>query len=264
MQKGALSMPKHRRIWNASVYEKYIREGRGCGSGLDYTPWIHVQDFASRGVVSRTKGMTTGRVHHLMSNNELAYFYLLDWSDKVTDIREQYPLIDLERAVNIAWQAGIKYPTDKTSGYPYVLTCDFMVTTVDGMKARTIKASSELSNLRVLEKLEIERRYWSEQRIDWKIITEHEIPYQRARNIEWLYTALFYESPDEAVQNAMLRLLSSNKYSVIESARAIENEFCLTAGIGLQMFKHFVLNRAITVNLDTPLNLNMKGIVTEV
>jgi hypothetical protein len=71
-------MSKHHRIWNASVYEKYMREGRGNGWGSGYTPWIFIQDFASRGTVSRVKGMTTGRVHHLMLNNELAYFYILD------------------------------------------------------------------------------------------------------------------------------------------------------------------------------------------
>ena len=65
-------MAKHRRTWNQATYERYIKEGRGCGSGADYLPWIRVQDFASLGVVSRVKGRTTGRVHHLLSNNELA------------------------------------------------------------------------------------------------------------------------------------------------------------------------------------------------
>ncbi len=153
-------MPKHHRIWNASVYNDYVREGRGRGSGSGYAPWIYIQDFASRGVVSRVKGRTTGRVHHLMSNNELAYFYILDWADTVIDIREQYPLSNLECAVSVAPQAGINYPTDHVSGYPDVMTCDFMVTTKDGVKARTIKTTTALSNRRTIENLEIERRYW--------------------------------------------------------------------------------------------------------
>ena len=183
-------MPKHRRIWNASIREKYVREGRGCGSNSGYTPWVRIQDFASRGVVSRVKGRTTGRVHHLMSNNELAYFYILDWSEIVTDIREQYPLSDLDCAVKSAAQAGIKYPTDNISGFPYIMTCDFMITTSTGVKARTIKMTAELENARVLEKLEIERRYWVAQGVDWGIVTEREISRQKAKNIEWLYTAL--------------------------------------------------------------------------
>jgi len=239
-----------------------MREGQGSGWGLGYTPWIRIQDFASRGVVSRVKSRTTGRVHHLMSNNELAYFYLLDWSDDVTDIREQYPLSDLDCAVKIAAQAGIKYPADNDSGYPYVLTCDFMLTTADGARARTLKMTTELSNTRTLEKLEVERRYWAEKDIDWKIVTEREIPYQKAKNIEWLYTALDCETADETIRNAMLQLLCDDECSVIEAAGAIENEFFLAAGIGLQIFKQLVLNKAVAVDLESPLNLNTKGSVT--
>ena len=261
-------MPYHRRIWNADIHRKYVREGRGRGWGDGYTPWIRIQDFASRGVVSRVKGITTGRVHHLMSNNELAYFYILDWSDNVTDIREQYPLSDLESAVKIAAQAGIRYPTDRTSGYPYVLTCDFMITTSDGSKARTIKASSELGDSRVIEKLEIERRYWLEQGVDWKIVTEHEISYQKAKNIEWLYTALRFDVaepisiPQIRMRDMLRQLLKIKSYSIREAALMVEREFVLAEGMGLQLFKQLVLNKEITLNLNNPLDLSA-GVVTE-
>lgn len=257
-------MSKHRRVWNASVYEKYMREGRGSDNGSDYTPWIHIQDFASQGIVSRVKSRKTGRVHHLMSNNELAYFYILDWSDKVTDIQEQYPLFDIDCAVKIAAQAGIKYPTDSVSGYPYILTCDFMITTITGIKARTIKMTSELSNARILEKLEIERRYWLAHGIDWKIVTEREIPYKKAKNIEWLYTAYgsgIFEFPQ--AQDMMLQILN-NGDSILETAQMAESEFSLPAGIGLQLFKQLVLNKKIAVNLNEPINLNAKGAAVKI
>ena len=168
-------MSKHSRIWNQEKYKEYLRKGRGQGTGAEYKAWINIQDFASHGIVSRVKGHKTGRIHHLMSNNELAYFYLLDWSDEVKDIREQYPLLDLDSAAAIAARAGIKYPADNISGFPYVLTTDFMITTNQGLKARTVKMSSELNKERVLEKLEIERRYWEGNGIGWKIVTENEI-----------------------------------------------------------------------------------------
>ena len=260
-------MAKHRRVWNASVHEKYVREGRGSGWGPGYAPWIRVQDFASLGVASRVRGRKTGRVHHLMSNNELAYFYLLDWSDKVTDIREQYPLLDLENAVGIAAQAGIRYPRDNISGYPYVLTCDFMITTVDGMKARTIKMTAELDNPRTLEKLEIERRYWSACGIDWRIVTEREISFQKSKNIQWLYTANGIDAATDEpnvklrAQAMMMRMITGSDCSIREAAQTIEREWLLPAGIGMQIFKRLVLNKEIAVNLEEPLNLNAKGVV---
>ena len=48
------------------------------GELMEYKPWIQIQDFPSKGIVSRVKGRTTGRIHHLMSNLELRYFLLLD------------------------------------------------------------------------------------------------------------------------------------------------------------------------------------------
>jgi hypothetical protein len=72
-----MSMAKHQRVWNHSVFNKYLRERRGQGTGADYSPWIHIQDFPSSGMVSRVSGTTTGRIHHLMSNLELSLFYSL-------------------------------------------------------------------------------------------------------------------------------------------------------------------------------------------
>jgi hypothetical protein len=259
-------MAKRRRVWNSSVHEKYVREGRGSGWGPDYSPWIRVQDFSSRGVASRVKSRKTGRVHHLMSNQELAYFYILDWSDKVTDIREQFPLVDIEAAVKIAAQAGIRYPTDNISGYPYVLTCDFMITTVDGIKARTIKMTSELCNARVLEKLEIERRYWSAQGIDWKIVTEREISVQKSKNIQWLYTAYdndestSYQNEETQSQNLMMQLIVADGYSIREAAQTIEKEWLFPAGFGIRIFKRLVLSKCILINIEEPINLNAKGV----
>ena len=259
-------MSKRRRTWNQATYERYLKEGQGCGSGADYKPWIRVQDFASQGMVSRVKGRTTGRVHHLLSNNELAYFYLLDWSDSITDIREQYPLSDLDCVIAVAAQAGIKYPTDNISGYPYIMTCDFMIATTSGAKARTIKMTKELENPRTLEKLEIERRYWAIQGVDWRIVTEHEISRQKAKNIEWLYTSNGFsvaglnEYELEHICFALLALLNLGDYSIVDAVALVECEFMLPAGTGLQLFKRLAYEKKIAVDLSRPINLNVKGV----
>jgi len=255
-------MAKHSRIWNREKYEEYIREGRGQGSGVNYKAWVQIQDFGSQGIVSRAKGLKTGRIHHLMSNNELAYFYLLEWSDDVIDIREQYPLLDLNCAVDCAAQAGIKYPKDNISGFPYVLTCDFMITTAQGFKARTIKMSAELSDRRVLEKLEIERRYWNMRGIEWKIVTENEISFIKAKNIEWLYSAQDFKPENESdrindAMKTMLEMLDAAEYYVMKIIKAIEEKYSLSEGIGLLLYKYLALNKRIGFDLGGPVNLNI-------
>ena len=53
---------------------------------------------------------------------------LLDFSNQVLDIREQYPLLDLELAMEIADEKNIKYPTDSRSSTPYIMSTDFIIT----------------------------------------------------------------------------------------------------------------------------------------
>ena len=102
-------MPKHIRSWNKNKFEQKLSIGCGLGEGKEYKPWITIQDFSSQGMVSRVRSHKTGRVQHFLSRNELYYFYALEWSDKVLDIREQFPLLDIELAMDIAKKSGIKY-----------------------------------------------------------------------------------------------------------------------------------------------------------
>ena len=198
-------MGKNRRKWSEKQYQRYIKEGRGQGSGADYIPWIKIHDFPSNGVCSRIRGRTTGRIHHLLSRNESAYFYLLDCSAKVSDIREQFPL-RLQDTLEIARSLGIRHPWDYSSSFPIVMTTDFLITTTDGFLARTVKETDALSDARVLEKFAIEHAYWKRHAVDWKIVTEKQIDFERSRNLQWLYYGLSLDElvPDCRKQDRIL------------------------------------------------------------
>jgi len=254
------TMPKRMRVWDVDKYNRYIREGRGQGEGLCYSPWVQVQDFASHGTISRIAGSKTGRVHHFMSSMEKSYFYLLEWSDDVLDIREQYPLLDMELALDLAGKAGIRYPRDPVSGFPYVLTCDFMITAKQGLKARTIKQSSELNNPRTLEKLELERRYWKSAGVDWRVVTEREIPVKKAKNIEWLHTARCF--PDE-VKNLVngnflyhLEALCGRSSSTpFNTGACMDQVYGLPSGTALQAIRYLLWTKQLPCALDSEIQL---------
>lgn len=263
-------MSKHRAEWGCRRYHRLIKEGRGMGRGKEYRPWITIHDFASRGVVSRAPGRTTGRIHHLLSRNETAFFYILDASDKVMDIREQYPLLSVNETVEIADSLGIRHPRDTVSRYPYVMTTDFVITTENGDVARSVKLSSELEKPRVQEKLEIERLYWKKRGIDWRIVTEKEIDYQKARNLEWIYRSWDYpemlpeETDPEDPAGLFLELFETTSLPVTEIAGKIEKRFRLTAGLGVTTFQYLLLQKRIrTVDLSRPLDLVSARIGTE-
>jgi len=251
-------MAKYSREWNENVYRRYIRDGRGQGKGLEYKPWLTVRDFPSLGVVSRVKGRTTGRVYHLMSGNETNLFYTLDWSDNVLDIREQYPLLDLTEAIGIAERARIRYPYDNKSGFPYVMTSDFYVETVNGPIAIAVKPASELDKQRVCEKLEIERRYWALRDVKWQIVTEHEINHVKARNIEWLSQAQklahFGLNEREQVESVdfFVSLYKSYQDGLGTLFLEVERRFGLAEGMGLNIYKHLAYHKTIEVDISQP------------
>lgn len=254
-------MAKHRSKWSCRTYHRRIKEGRGQGVLKDYKPWISIHDIASKGVVSRVMGLKAGRIHHLLSRNETAYFFILDSSDKVIDIREQFPLLGVDETVRIAENTGIRHPRDPASFYPYVLTSDFVITTKEGICVRSVKEKEELRKARVREKLEIERRYWAERNVDWKIVTEESIDFQKARNLEWLRKGAYLQDilpgnlDEEKVLEYFRRLYERSSLPVCEVACITEKEFLLEAGTGILVFQRLITGGQIDVDLSLPIDL---------
>lgn len=165
-----------------------MKTQRGAGHGVEYKPWILTGEFPSASNFIRVKGRTVSRVHHLLSTLEYKYFMLLDFSDKVIDIREQYPLLPREETCEIANSLNVRHPPITKKKYSGILTTDFLLTYQDGKQtrylARTVKPKKELTKRRVLEKFEIERIYWKNKNIDWGIVTEDQIDEQKYKNFK--------------------------------------------------------------------------------
>lgn len=169
--------------------DRRLKEGRGQGRGSDYKPFIYTRDVSSLGRSHRLFGNKCRRLHHLLSDLELAVFLTLDWSPKIIDIREQFPL-RVEDTVRLAETYGL--PHGKFQGIPQVLSSDFLVDFDDPTRpamALQAKYSADLEKPEVIERLELERRYWEEKEISWAIVTEREISRTAFANIQWLYPA---------------------------------------------------------------------------
>ena len=181
----------------ATLQSNYIKTGRGQGKGINYQPFIQAHDnkVASLGWLTRHKGWKTQRVHHTLSEPERKYLYFCEWLDGVIDIREQWPLLPIERTIEIANQLGIKHA--HVDGTPVVMTTDLRLTLE--MKAgetdviRTIKPKDRLDE-RTLELFEIERIYFEEAGVDWSIVTEEKIPQILVKNVEWLAGAKYLDT----------------------------------------------------------------------
>lgn len=233
-----------------------MKEGRGMGSGKDYTPYIHATDFPSKGQITRVRGLTDGRIHHLLSREEQDMFLILDYDPEVTEIREQYPLNvwDTER---IAAMLHIDYPM--ADNWPVTMTTDFYYCRAGAWHAIAVKTENQLGNQRTKDKLKIEEEYWKAKNTPWELRTEKNINRTRAENIRWLIGGesieklIPSESRREAIESAFLDVLADRSFLFRDIIDVFEEDLGLTDGTILQLFKHLVNTGVLTLDLDKPI-----------
>lgn len=257
-------MAKRKRENNEKQNSKKKKEGRGDGHFDKYKPWLRVQDVASHGLSTRVKGQKTGRIHHFLSTLELEYFYLLEWSEEIIDIREQYPL-DLSETIALAKELNLAHPPRTDPNNPAVMTSDFLLTVRQsiGTKevSRTVKYSKDLTNRRTLEKLEIERLYWKERKIDWGIITEQDVNKTVVKNLKWLFPFQEASSLPSLLTSAEILRLTKYLLPIIRKketplriiANSCDKEFKIPAGSSLALIRHLLASKKWEINIEQPI-----------
>lgn len=252
-------MPKRPRSSDASK----LKQGRGLGHVEDYKPFLTVRDVPSKGLRSREKGWKTQRIHHLLANTEDSYFFVLELSDGVEDLREQFPL-PLSETTEIAKRLGIMHPVVPFKTDLAVMTTDFLLDVMVGGKivrvARSVKLEMELNDPRVIEKLEIERTYWREQGVDWGlIITDREFPKKLSKNVVWLHSALDAgedisgglsdEIIDQAEEFLFGEITSNPKKPLSHIALAADKQLGFKSSTCLWIVKHLIASKRWIVDM---------------
>ncbi len=176
---------------------KWRDQGRGTGTGADYQPWHQItrDDPGSRGR-SHILNWTFGRLHHLLSDQELVAFGFATMVPDLVDLREQFPLspdphspdvadyrvglvhLEAPGTLDVARELGFKHPVVRRNGarQDWVMTTDLVLTIESpkrevGLLAVSVKHHDELGRSRTRELLAIERAYWREQGVHWLLLT---------------------------------------------------------------------------------------------
>lgn len=253
-------MSKRKRITTQSVIERRVKEGRGKGHFAEYKPWLTVHDIPSQGVVTRIMGWKSNRLHHYFSEQfELARHYQMEWASKCCDIREQYPLLPLEKTLFIADKLKIKHPVDPKTKYPIVMTTDMLLTVrADNdlrFIAHSIKPKSKL-NKRVLEKLEIEKVFFKDINIEWALITEHQTNYELVKNVEWLHSAKYLDGYGvttdliELLEPVLFKAIKKQDKPLAKKTLELDCKEGLKAGTCMFIVKHLIANRLWVVDMS--------------
>ena len=247
-----------------AIIKEWQAEGRGRGEGANYRPWLETFDISSLGRVSRPHSPKCGRSVHLLSDVEANTFYALEWSQRVTGIREEYPL-DRELTLEIAASLGIAHPYYPGTKIATVMTVDFLVDFNDNGRTRfealDCKRTEDCEDPRQIEKLQITRTYFAGMDIPHRLVFHSELPMQKIRNIEWIRGGMVKTGEDERYSGS---LREQSLIMAHDLARSTRNqplqEYCrdfeirqgLSPGEGLRIAKLLMYERILICDLSNP------------
>jgi hypothetical protein len=258
---------KRRYAWDENKFARFRKEGRGEGQGELYKPWLTIQDVPSMGRMTRVQSFKTGRMHHFLSDLETDLFFLLEWDSAVVDIREQFPL-DREETRRIAQDMGVVHPRDTHTNVDIVMTSDMVIDiqTPAGicLTVRSVKPSDDLSDRRVIEKLEIERRYWQARSTPWHLVTDRDLPDERVKKIKWLYELYSLEhlvvtQPsywDDRCQRFVHQLHVAPSGLIRDFFVHLEKTCGFAKGDAMTVLRHLAARRVVLIDLDRPFSTN--------
>lgn len=179
-----------------ALLDRYRALGRGTGTYNTYLPWHRVgrSDPASRG--RSHLHMWRGRQREFLSDLEWVGFLFATMHRQLDDVLEQFPLsLEAERhelsrydsradggaiagTREMAERLGARHPKVTSAGRtePWVMTTDQLLifrseTGAPRLLATSFKYPGDLRRKRARELLEIERLYWSERGVEWRLVT---------------------------------------------------------------------------------------------
>jgi len=264
---------KKRQGISHQLRNKWITDWEKSDSQSEHgVAFLNTQDFISRGAKSRTPDYgNPGHDRDFFSINERFYFLHLLRAANITWIKEQRPLLPLERAIAIAKQLGVKYPT-----YPYssnvesVMTTDFLCGTIFGNQVvYSVKDAKELSDCKSWSKqkqknfenkLKIDKLFWESQNIKWHLISSTSIKTTYSSNLQQLAPYLIVELKEKILLPSWLRmfsskLLRSQNKRVSEMLQETADELEIKYSEVSSMFHHALWHKHILADLNVKLQL---------
>ena len=142
---------------------RWIKEGRGNGTGASWNPWLHPGDVPQyQSNLERFICSKTGRVTVHFSTFECDVRACYEYARGYMGCDEQYPL-DREKTRSIARRLGIDHPKDPKSRIDIVMTTDLVVHLkgINGQKikiARSCKPSADILKFNQADKLILLRK----------------------------------------------------------------------------------------------------------
>ena len=249
--------------WTDALIEQRQRSGYGEGTGATYKSWINTADYPSRGRIRRAYSPKFGRTIHLMSDIEWHTFLLLEYSESVDELYEQFPM-ERDVTLQIAAALGITHPYYSGTHVPTVMTLDFLTLSRRTGILRAFDVNTVLiaEDRRSIEKLQIARAYCTGRSVSHHLIFDSKLPIAKIRNIEWIRSGLLMDGeiepyPEYLHEKAQLmahELTSTARHNISLSqyCTGFDVRHGLESGVGWRVAKILIWNKTLRCDINNP------------
>jgi hypothetical protein len=244
-----------------------LKQGYGLGWKERYKPWITVRQVKTgEGRTSHIKGYKVNRIHHLLSLGESSYLYMAERWPWVTDIREQWPILDFDRTNELHFERGI--PVPQRGGLPQPVTIDFMLTedTADGPRCRAVAIKPADLAMRKKTKLylDVQRTWCEENNIPFSVVSNTgEIQLSESLNEIRKWFEDGYE-PDQTKAAAFAEFFLANhtEHTPLASIfRPVSKSMRLDDAETFSLFRYCAWSNRIKLDLHKPIALNEAAVL---
>ncbi len=252
---------------NSELYPPYLRpwicKGKGVGKGSEYRPWLAVRDVHSQGTSAQIGGILIDRPFELLSELEATYFFLVERRKSTVDIRECWPILDIDRTLELCAALGVRH--QYRGYYPAPFTIDFFITElIDGQlqyRAASIKTPKDAADPEVRDRLSIEYLWCRDREIPWTLVDTSKFDRKLLSALRFMRTWFMHRY--EPNRDRELRFVESfhtvyaRNIPLAELIEQTAKALRVTDAHAQDIFRYCVWTDGIAVSLEHPLALNL-------
>ncbi|WP_429446197.1 hypothetical protein [Paraburkholderia sp. 40] len=161
---------------DADLYPPYLRSrlrrGLGVGSPTAYRPWRNIQNAGTRGTAGCVHGIRIDRRYEILDERARTYFFLLERVPTIINIRESWPIVDINSTLRLSYKFGVNHP--KHDIFPEPITVDFLITEMgpEGPEYRAAALAADTQRLSIKNQRlkEVARQWCNDHGIGWTLV----------------------------------------------------------------------------------------------
>jgi hypothetical protein len=198
------------------------------------------------------------------------YFFLVERRKSTVDIRESWPILDIDRTLELCAKLGVRH--QYRGKHPTPFTIDFLITeSVDGhikYRAASIKTPGDAQDPKVRQRLEVENSWCREHGIPWTLVDTSQFDRMLLSNLEFMRTWFKHRYvPNGDTESRFLQAFQAAYAKNVLLAELLEKAakgVRIPDPVATDIFRYCAWNDTIPVSLKHTLSLNMPLVLRRV